>query len=156
MYGPVPFEGVAEIVADWPMQIVVPPAAARLTGPLTNTVTVSVPWQLFASVTWTVYVVVADGNAFVVAAFGEPRLPAGNQLYVVPPPVLSCVVSPEQMVISGPAKTLRLLEIATVIVSLDEQPLAPVPVTINVVLTVGVATGFAIVVSLKPVDGDQM
>lgn len=79
MYGAVPFDGVALIEVDCPMQIVPDPEEDKFTGPFTNTVIVSEPVQEFASVTFTVYVVVEDGNAFVLAAFGVCRLSAGDQ-----------------------------------------------------------------------------
>lgn len=65
--------------ADCPMQMVEPPAVVATTAGLTNTVTESVPWQPFTSVTITEYVVVTVGVAFGVALAELSSDPAGLQ-----------------------------------------------------------------------------
>jgi hypothetical protein len=137
------------------MQSVPDPETEIFTGGFTNTVTESIPWQEFASVTFTVYVVVTDGNAFVLAAFGVCKVAAGVHEYVAPPEVLIITVSPEQIVTSLPAKMVRLFATVTTIVSFITQPAGFVPVTTYVVVATGFATGFGMFVALSPADGDQ-
>lgn len=67
---------------------------------------------------------------------------------------LSVVLLPAQMVTSGPASAVRLPVVITTS-SVEEQ----VPfdtVTVYVVVAAGVATGFAMLALLRPVEGLQL
>jgi hypothetical protein len=62
------------------------------------------------------------------------------------------VDAPEQIMRLEPALTRGT---NTLTVAVFVQPLASVPVTVYTVVVAGVATGFEIFASLRPVTGDQ-
>ena len=74
----------------------------------------SVSVQPFASVTRTVYVVVADGEASGLLILTSDNPVAGLQKYVVPPPAFNVVNDPLQMVSSFPASAVGKGFIVTV------------------------------------------
>ncbi len=62
---------------------------------------------------------------------------------------------PLQIAISA-AETVSAATLITLTVSVLRQPLASVPVTVYIVVTVGLATGLAQAVQDNPVPGDQV
>jgi hypothetical protein len=96
------------------------------------TVTSSVSLQPLASVTVTVYVVVANGFT-VIEAVEAPVF----QEYVPPPVADKVVLSPEHIVTSGPALTVGSRFTVTVTSSVSSQPLLSIAVTVYVVVDVG-------------------
>jgi len=136
-----------------PAQIaLLPEIAAGCAGTgVTVTTTASVKLQLPLD-TVTVYVVVLVGVAVGLETFVALRPVVGNHEYVPPPVALSTVELPEQIETSAPALTLAGLATVTVTwSSAVHEPL--VTVNVYVVVVVGFATGFKIVVELKPVGG---
>ena len=66
------------------------------------------------------------------------------------------VDEPVQILTPEPALTVGNEFTVTVTLAVLEHPLPLVPVTVYVVVTVGLATGLAQVLQDKPVDGDQL
>jgi hypothetical protein len=91
---------------------------------------------------------VADGEEQVV----QERPTAGLHTYVDAPLAVSTAATPSHLVTLLPADTVGDVFTVTVTVAVREHPLA-VPVTVYVVVVVGLATGLAQVVQDKPVDG---
>ena len=79
----------------------------------------------------------------------------GNQLYVVAPVALSDVGVLAHTVVDPVAATVGIGFTATVTV-FDPEQLPDVPVTVYVVLTVGLAVGLEILATLNPVVGNQL
>lgn len=82
----------------------------------------------------------------------------GDQLYVLAPLAVSVIPLPEQMVaaVAGLIETGGRGFTVMVLVAVELQPLALVPVSVYVVVVAGVAITVAPVVVLSPVDGDQL
>lgn len=104
----------------------------------------------------TVYVCVLVGEAATVAPVVPLNPVAGDHEYVVAPLAVSVVLPPVQMVLESGVTVITGSGVTvTVVVAVDEQ-LPVVPVTVYVVVLVGLAVTFAPVVPLKPVAGDQL
>jgi hypothetical protein len=119
-------------VEEFPEQMLPPPSAVTLGVLLTVTVTVCVPEQL-PEVPVTVYVVV-DGGVMLMLL--PERLP-GCQLYVVAPVALNVVPEPEQIV-ETPLMESGANEFTVTVTTLVEEQLPFTPVTVYVVVEVGV------------------
>jgi len=116
----------------------------------TTTICVAVALQI-AFVTVTVYVVVLFG-CMVMLLVVAPLL----QLYVPPPVAVKMVLSPLHIVSVPLMLVTTPLSTVIVILSVFVQPPAPVPVTVYVVVTVGLAVTFVPIVALNPAAGDQL
>jgi hypothetical protein len=141
-------------VVEVPLQIVISGLTVTFGTGLTVMVTVDVLLQ-GPVVPVTVYVVVADGEATGFATVELLNPAAGDQLYDVAPLAVRLVLNPSQIVVVPLMVTTGIGTIVTVTVAVAEHPPAD-PVTVYVVVEDGVATGFAIVVLLKPVAGNQL
>jgi hypothetical protein len=122
-------------------------------------VTALVEVQPFAPVTVTVYVVVAVGEAVGLDTVVELNPVAGDHEYELPATAVAPIEA-EVVVHVNVAGVPALAAggvVFTVIVTelVAVHPFAPVTVTVYVVVAVGVATGFDIVVELNPVAGDH-
>jgi hypothetical protein len=73
----------------------------------------------------------------------------------VPPVAVIAVDEPEHIVTEDPALTVGVAFTDTTLVAVPLQP-AVVPVTVNVVVGVGVAVTLDPVVAESPVDGDHV
>ena len=164
MYGAVPPLAVGEppIGVLAPAQIETSEPAAAVGGCRTVTTTVSSPIHPLASVTVTIYGVVVVGLAVGLATVAELSPVVGAQEYVygvLPPEAVGeppiTADPPGQIAVSAPADAVGGVSTVTVIVSRLRHPFASVTRTIYVVVVVTVAVGFAAVVELRPVEGDQ-
>ena len=107
--------GLPPIIVEEPAQTATSMPASAVGFGFTVTVAASVPSQPFASVTVTVYSVVAAGDAVGFASVGSSRPAAGDQLYVyggVPPEPVGlppiAVDEPSQIATSMPASATGL------------------------------------------------
>ena len=110
------------------------PATGALGSWLTVTVTLAVLEHSFPSVPVTVYIVVFSGVTCLLLP--SPRLL--SQVYEVAPVAVSVALKPAHIGLTGLILTGGQLLTVTVTVAVLEQPLAPVPVTVYVVVPVGV------------------
>lgn len=129
-------------------------AAVTAGSGVTVTVTVAVAVQPFA-VPVMVYGVVAAGLAIGLLQVVQERPVAGDQLYVVPGPLvtLSTVELPAQIVGDEPTVSTGAGVTVTVTVFVPTQPAASVPVTVYVVVADEDALVLAQPVQLRPVAG---
>jgi hypothetical protein len=79
----------------------------------------------------------------------------GDHVYVVAPDPTSAADPAGQIATSAPALTAGVAFTETNLVAVPLQPLV-VPVTVYVVVAVGVAVTLAPVVAVSPVDGDHV
>ena len=121
----------------------------------TVTVTVCVSVHPLTAVPVTVYVVVIVGQALTLAPVVALSAVAGDHVYVFAPLAVNVAQFPEQIVAGGTV-TVGFGLIDTVIVAVDVQPAALVPVIVYVVVAVGQALTVAPVVALNAVAGDQV
>jgi hypothetical protein len=130
---------------------------AEITGSgFTVSVTVAVFEQpVVVLVPVTVYVVVVVGDATGLAMFVAERPVAGLHEYVLPPVAFNVTELPAHMDVLLPALIVGSGFTVTVTVAVLEQPPVAVPVTVYVVVAVGEATGLAMFVAERPVDGDH-
>lgn len=145
---------LAVIVTLLPSQTLVEVAVA-VTMRSVDTVMVIVAEEVqpLEEVPVTVYSVVEAGLASTEAPVVEERSVAGLQTYVEAPLAINVVVSPEQIE-GSVAVGFKLITVTfTVTVELEVHPLAAVPVTVYVVVEVGVAVTDEPVVPLNPVEG---
>jgi len=99
-------------------------------------------------------VVVTVGEATGFEMFGLLKLPAGDQLYIIPPEAFSVTLKPGHIHPGwGPALGTGNGFINTVTKSVFVQLFPSVSVKVYVVVDVGLATGLAQVVQLSPVEG---
>ena len=80
----------------------------------------------------------------------------GDQLYVVPPLAVSVVEVPVHIATDAPPLMVGKALTVTVFVPVLIHPLASVPVTVYIVVVVGLAVMPEPVVAVRPVDGDQL
>jgi hypothetical protein len=114
-----------------------------------------VPTQPTPLVPTTVYVVVAFGEAVGLVQLAQESVVAGLQLYDVAPEAVSTVVSPVHSDILPDTVTTGSWLTATVTDDELLQPLLPVPTTVYVVVTEGVATGLTHVAQESVAEGVQ-
>lgn len=104
-----------------------------------------------------VYVVVVVGLAVTFAPVVADNPVAGLHAYVEAPLAFNAVDCPAHIVgLAGVTETTGNGFTLTVAVAVLVHPAALVPVTVYVIVLVGLAVTFAPVVALKPVDGDQV
>ena len=86
----------------------------------------------------------------------ELKLPVGDQAYVVAPLAVKLVELPLH-ILAAPEETVTVGNVFTVTatVFVFTHPFALVPVTVYVVVTVGLATTVAPVLALNPLVGDH-
>ena len=148
------FAPLAVSVANCPTQI----AAGVLTeitgGGLTVTVTWVVAVHPLPLVPVTVYVVVEAGEAVTDEPVVELSPVAGLQVYELAPVAVSVVDCPAQIA-AGETEITGGGIIVTVTCAVAVHPFL-IPVTVYVVVVVGVAVTEAPVVLLNPVGGDQL
>ena len=146
-------------VAD-PPSVVLVPAQMVTSGPafavngLTVTTTTSVP-EHPPVVPVTVYDVVTAGVATGLAMFGLLNPAVGDHVYVVPPEAPNVALPLQLMETSKPAFTDGNVFTVTVTEAVAEHDPFPT-VTVYVVVEVGLAVGFAMLVALNPVAGNQL
>jgi hypothetical protein len=80
----------------------------------------------------------------------------GDQLYVEPPVAVKPVEAPLQIATLEPPLITGIKFTVTVTAAVLLQPAALVPVTVYVIVDVGLAVTLAPVVADNPVDGDQL
>ena len=110
---------------------------------MTVTVNVVEPVQPTPEVPTIVYVVVVVGFAAIVEPVVADKPVAGLQENVLAPDAISVVLPPVQIALLPAIVTTGTPFTATVTDDVSVHPLAPVPVTVYVVVAVGVATGEA-------------
>jgi hypothetical protein len=103
-----------------------------------------------------VYVVVTIGVAMGDVQLVQDNPVAGVHVYVFAPDAVNVVELPAHIVLLVPGFTVGLGLTVTVTMPVSIHPLALLPVTIYVVVVVGLAVGFAQLVHDKPVDGVQL
>jgi hypothetical protein len=112
--------------------------------------------------TVTVYCVVDDGVATGLAIPGLLRSEEGVQVKVYGPPLPKDAVANKGALLPGQIDvvpealkascTLGLTEMVAVP---ERQPFASSAITVYIIATAGLATGFGITTELRPADGDQ-
>lgn len=147
---------MAVSVVDEPLQIAAPEPALIMGRLLTVTVIDAVLLQP-PVVPVIVYTVVDDGVAVTLAPVVADNPLAGSQVYAAPPDAVSVVDEPLQIGLT-PALTVMVGNAFTVtdIEAVLLQPAALVPVTVYVILLVGLAVTVAPVVAESPVAGDHL
>ena len=148
------FAPVAFNVADEPAHIVLSVPPLIIGCGLTVTVTLAVLVHPFASVPDPVYIVVVVGLAVGLAQLVHDKPVAGDQMYVLAPVAFNAADDPAHITLLAPPLTVGLGLTVTVTLAVPAQPL--VPVTLKVVVTVGLAVGLAQLVHDKPVAGDHV
>ena len=106
----------------------------------------------FASVPVTIYVVVDDGAAVTDEPVVLLKPVAGDQLYVLAPLDVSIVDNPAQNATGGEIFTTGIGLTVTVTCVVSEHP-SEFPITVYVVVELGLAETEEPVVLLKPIDG---
>ena len=123
-----------------PGQITPLPVTANIVGTgFTDTVTVALLTQPVPAVPVTVYTVAEEGLAETTAPVVAESPAEGDHEYVAAPPAVRAAEAPLQIAKPGPALTAGNVFTNTVIVVLLMQPVLLAPVTVYVVVTVGLA-----------------
>jgi PII-like signaling protein len=140
---------------NWPLQRMGAAGLTVIVGfGLMVTVTVDVLVQPLASVPVTVYVVVAEGLAETVAPVVADSPVPGLHAYVFPPTPFSSTDPPLQSTgADGLTEMVGFGLMVTVTVEVFVQPFTSVPVTVYVVVVLGLAETFVPVVAESPVPG---
>ena len=99
--------------------------------------------------------VVTDGLAATVAPVVDDKPAEGAQVYVIPPDAVSVVDEPLQMAPPDEALIVGSEFTVTVTVAKLKHPVPLVPVTVYVVVTVGLAVILIPVVADNPTGGDH-
>ena len=133
-------------------------AGTEITGRgFTLTVTCVDAVQPLASVPVTVYVVVEVGLAVTVVPVVALSPVAGDQMYVTAPDAVSVAVCCPTHIAGGAGTEITGSGLTFTVTCVDAvQPLASVPVTVYVVVEVGLAVTVVPVVALSPVAGDHV
>ena len=122
----------------------------------TFTVIVSFAVHELPSVPVTIYVVVVVGDAVGLEQGLQDNPVAGDQVYDVAPVACSPTLKPTHIVLSAPAFTVGNMLTVTVTVAVSLQLAPLMPITVYIVVVVGLAVGLAQLVHDNPVAGDQV